>query len=171
MKCYIVYNDNMEVEQMKRIEWRHSASDVAKWFLQRNYLQMEAEDAEYISNLKLQKLLYYAQGIYCAITGERLFDDNLVAWEHGPVVIDVYRKYAQNGAKGIEYDKNCPPTEKYTDEEENILEQVYQHFGQYSAWKLRNMTHEEKPWRVTEHNKVIDLDVIRDFFRKEYVEN
>ena len=44
---------------MKPIKFNHSASDVAKWFLQRNFVQMEAEDAEYISNLKLQKLFSY----------------------------------------------------------------------------------------------------------------
>ncbi|MGP1365905.1 MAG: Panacea domain-containing protein [Schwartzia sp. (in: firmicutes)] len=156
---------------MKPIEWRHSASDVAKWFLQRNYVQMEAEDAEYISNLKLQKLLYYAQGVFSAITGSSLFDDALVAWEHGPVVIDVYHEYAKYGACGIEYDKGDPPKETYTTEEKEILEQVYQHFGQYSAWKLRNMTHEERPWKITPRNKVIKLDVIRAFFKKEYVTN
>lgn len=156
---------------MKPIEWRHSASDVAKWFLQRNFLQMEAEDAEYISNLKLQKLLYYSQGVYSAITDGRLFDDNLVAWEHGPVVIDVYHEYAKYGARGIEYDKENPPKETYTEEEEGVLEEVYQHFGQYSAWKLRDMTHEERPWKITPRNKVIKLDVIRDFFKEEYVTN
>ena len=39
---------------MKPIEWRHSASEVAKWFLERNFLQMAAEEAVYISNLNLQ---------------------------------------------------------------------------------------------------------------------
>lgn len=154
---------------MKPIEWNHSALDVAKWFLQRNYVQMEAEDAEYISNLKLQKLLYYAQGVYSAITGKPLFDDNLVAWAHGPVVIDVYHEYDRHGACGIAYDKDNPPKEQYTEKEEEILEQVYQHFGQYSAWKLRNMTHEERPWKITPRNKIISIDVIRDFFREEYV--
>ena len=99
---------------MKTQVRRHSASDVARWFLQRNFLQMETEGAEYISNLKLQKLLYYAQGVYVGITGIRLFEDALVAWEHGPVVIDVYHEYARYGAGGIEYDKENPPEETYT---------------------------------------------------------
>lgn len=156
---------------MKQIKFNHSASDVAKWFLQRNFVQMEAEDAEYISNLKLQKLLYYAQGVYVAVTGRCLFDDNIVAWEHGPVVIDVYHEYANYGASGIEYDKDNPPKESYTEEEMDILEKVYQYFGQYSAWKLRNMTHEERPWKITPRNQIIALSVIRDFFREEYVAN
>ena len=159
------------MSDMKPIKFHHSALDVAKWFLQRNFLQMTAEDAEYISNLKLQKLLYYAQGVYAAITGGHLFGDGLVAWEHGPVVIDVYHKYAKYGSCGIEYDKEDSPKEVYTEEDENILEQVYQCFGQYSAWKLRNMTHEERPWKITPRNKVIDFNVIRDFFREEYVAN
>lgn len=155
---------------MKRIGFRHSASDVAKWFLQRNDIQMKDGDSDYISNLKLQKLLYYAQGTYMAITGKKLFDDNLVAWTHGPVVIDVYYEYNHNGSKGIEYNDADAPKEEYTKKEENILNQVYEYFGQYSAWKLRNMTHAELPWQTTEHNNVIDPEVIKEFFKKEYIE-
>lgn len=36
---------------------KHSASDVARWFLWRNDAEMRTGDSEYISNLKLQKLL------------------------------------------------------------------------------------------------------------------
>lgn len=44
----------------------YSALDIAKWFLNINRAQMNFEDSEYITNLKLQKLLYYAQGYYLA---------------------------------------------------------------------------------------------------------
>ena len=57
------------------------AREIAEWFL------AWAEDIEAdISNLKLQKLLYYAQGHYLARTGVPLFDDVIQAWAHGPVV-------------------------------------------------------------------------------------
>ena len=148
---------------------KHSASDVARWFLWRNDAEMRTGDSEYISNLKLQKLLYYAQGIYLALSGKKLFSDNLVAWAHGPVVVDVYHEYCSNGSRGIEYNESLRPKEKYSKEERNVLEQVYNYFGQYSAWKLRNMTHEERPWLETPQNHVISPKLIKQYFLEEYV--
>ena len=43
-----------------------------------------------ISNLKLLKLLYYAQGTFLALYGRPLFNESIEAWLHGPVVPDVY---------------------------------------------------------------------------------
>lgn len=150
---------------------KHSASDVARWFLWRNDAEMRAGDSEYISNLKLQKLLYYAQGAFLGLTGKPLFEDDLVAWAHGPVVADVYHEYCSNGARGIEYDDDkLRPKEEYTQEEKNILNQVYDYFGQYSAWKLRNMTHQERPWKETMQNHVIPKQLIEEYFREEYVD-
>ena len=60
--------------------------------------------------------------------------------------------------------------EEYTQEENGILEDVYDEFGQYSAWKLRNMTHEETPWQSTPQNEVISQAAIADYFRANYVE-
>ncbi len=57
----------------------HTALQVAEWFLAHNRI-MEAEvGAERISNLKLQKLLYYAQGSFLAVTGQPLFGDRIEA--------------------------------------------------------------------------------------------
>lgn len=150
---------------------KHSAGDIAKWFIEKNNVPARLYDAEDISPLKLQKLLYYAQGVFMAMTNRKLFDDDIVAWEHGPVVVSVYHDYSQYGRNGIAFTDSMRPKEEYTEEENNILSQVYDYFGQYSAWKLRNMTHEETPWKSTSKNDVIPLDVIMDYFKKNYVED
>ena len=51
------------------------------------------------------------------------------------------------------------------EEAEGILEEVYEKYGQYTAWKLRNMTHEEEPWKSTPINQVINKDKIKEFFK------
>ena len=84
----------------------YSALDIAKWFLNINRAQMNFEDSEYITNLKLQKLLYYAQGYYLARKNDPLFKEDFIAWEHGPVIRKVYDEYKKNGAKGIEYNED-----------------------------------------------------------------
>lgn len=147
---------------------RHTASEVAKWFLAYNRMAEDDRGAERISNLKLQKLLYYAQGTFLAITDAPLFDDDIVAWAHGPVVESVYHEYKANHADGIVFDEDFDGS-SFTDEENRLLEEVYNVFGQYSAWKLRNMTHEERPWLETRQNAVIDKNLIKEFFRQEYI--
>lgn len=148
---------------------KHTAAQVAKWFLAHNRIIENEEGAEHISNLKLQKLLYYAQGCFLAVTDEALFDDNIVAWQHGPVVESVYHLYKANGAKGIPFDEDFDFS-AFTQEENSLLTEVYDTFGQYSAWKLRNMTHEETPWQETMLNDIIPTEKIKDYFKREYLE-
>jgi uncharacterized phage-associated protein len=119
-----------------------SVNDVARYFLSK--ADPEAGDA--ISHLKLQKLVYYAQGFHLAISGEPLFPDPIEAWRHGPVVRSLYAQYAGYGANGIPLPRGFDPTSLPPDIRE-LLDEVYEVYGQYSAWRLRELTHAEPPWR------------------------
>lgn len=145
-----------------------SARDIALWFLNHNLSlrDIENEDTDDISNLKLQKLLYYAQGSYLGLYDKPLFDDAIFAWKHGPVVEGVYHEFKQNGSRGIVEFDNAPILD---DETENVLKQVYDVFGKYSAWGLREMTHNETPWKSTKLNHVIDIELIKEYFKENYV--
>src|SRR5271165_1232342 len=70
-----------------------TALEVADVFLKLS--QPEAGDT--ISNLKLQKLLYYVQGYHLAFYGSELFPDPIVAWQYGPVVEGVYHNFKRFG--------------------------------------------------------------------------
>ena len=116
------------------------AIEVAHYFLSLT----DEEAGDLISNLKLQKLLYYAQGFHLAIFGEPLFPEPLEAWAHGPVVVDVYHHYKEFGGSFIPpEDTDFSIFDKIT---RDFLNDIYSTFGQYSAWKLREMTHDEPPW-------------------------
>jgi uncharacterized phage-associated protein len=137
-----------------------TANDVAQFFIMKG---LENEE-EGISNLKLQKLLYYAKGFYLAIFGSNLFPERLEAWTHGPVVPEIYHRYKLYGSNPInqlEYNS----IEKFTKDQIDFLNEIWSVFGQYSAWKLRDMTHNEKPW--TDHEadaSVIKDDELRNYF-------
>lgn len=63
------------------------ARQIAEWFVA---WADETDDAE-ITQLKLQKLLYYAKGLHMRSSdGLPLFPERMEAWAHGPVVVDVY---------------------------------------------------------------------------------
>lgn len=142
--------------------------DVANWFLKYNYDLREQldEDTDEISNLKLQKLLYYAQGASLALRNKPMFEDDIEAWKHGPVVPTVYRKYKNSGSSGI---MNIEEPKNLSKEDLEILKMVYDTFGEYSAWGLRNLTHSESPWIETERNQVIPQEKIKNYFKENYV--
>jgi len=78
----------------------YSAFDIANYFLLKAQ-EAQEEDQELISNLKLQKLIYYAQGIHLASEGTPLFPDRIEAWTYGPVVPTLYHHYKTYGSSGI----------------------------------------------------------------------
>lgn len=160
---------DMLIQQKEVLNMGHyTAQQVAEWFLAYNQIRLVEDGADCISNLKLQKLLYYAQGSYLGITGNVLFDDPIVAWKHGPVVESIYHRYKQYGYLGIPANEISLP--EFDPETESILESVYNTFGQFSAWKLRDKTHEETPWRETEQSNVISVDSIKKYFLENYIE-
>ena len=130
-------------------------------------LSLSAPDAgDGISNLKLQKLLYYCQGIHLALYDRPLFTNNIEAWEHGPVVPEMYRKYKTYGPDNIPISKDTDFSELYSDENaKDTIDEVFNVYGQFSAWKLRDMTHEESPWRDTPTGAVISHDLMKAFFK------
>lgn len=141
----------------------YSANDIAEKVI----LQTDTERGDIISNLKLQKLLYYLQGYHLAFFNQKLFDDDLHAWTYGPVVPDVYRRFKENGAMGISLDPSHKEIE-LSAEQEDLFAQVMREYGKFSAVKLMEMTHIEDPWKEAIDSKehVINLDTMKSFFSK-----
>lgn len=118
-----------------------TAKDIARYFL----TLTEDDSGEGLSNLKLQKLVYYAQGFHLAIYGEPLFSDEIQAWQHGPVVPTLYRTYKIHGSNFIPVPDDVNLS-AYSDQTTELLNEIYQIYGQFSAWKLRDLTHQEPTW-------------------------
>jgi len=112
---------------------------IAKYFL--SCVDEDAEDS--LSNLKRQKLLYYAQGLHLALYDEPLFCGPILAWTHGPVVAGICHKYKEFGANPIP--KEEIDFADYDLRTREILDEVWDVYGQFSGSKLRNMTHQESP--------------------------
>lgn len=134
-----------------------------------NYMLYICGDAfDDMTNMKINKLLYFAQGHYLSMYGRPLFEDRIEAWEHGPVIPAVYAAY-----KGYE-DRPIKAVcaEGISDvapEAEDVLYGVARKYGRYTASALRNMTHVVgSPWdRVYQPNHahaLIPLQMIREYF-------
>lgn len=100
---------------------------------------------EKITHLKLQKLLYYYQGLSCAIYDKPIFNNTIEAWVHGPVVKEVYDKYKIYG-----YDPIPLPNKKVVldnSDLEPLFKKILRYYGELSAKQLENLTHKEFPWK------------------------
>ncbi|WP_125582657.1 Panacea domain-containing protein [Levilactobacillus cerevisiae] len=119
----------------------YSVQQVANWFLGQSSM----------SPKKLQKLMYYAYAWTLVLTNEdsqqltnRLFDEQFEAWVHGPVLKQIYHAYNQYGFSEI---PQRSQTTEFTPDVLDILGQVWDVYGGYTANELESMTHQELPWQ------------------------
>jgi len=126
-----------------------------------------------MTNMKLNKLLYFAQGRYLVKKGVPLFSDNIEAWEHGPVINSVYQKYKYCGSSPISVVDDDYGYDNFSSDDINFLLDIYDEYGKYSASKLRKMTHEiGSPWeevykhKSSLHEEILNSD-IKKYFLKE----
>lgn len=137
----------------------YSAQNIADRFI--CYEKTECESNQYyepsLTNLKLQKLLYFAQK--AAIEkGIILFDESIKHWEYGPVVPTVYNRY-----KSTKEVIREPVSENELSEDiEKLLRKVYEKYQKYTASYLVKLSHREKAWLNTTSNETITPELIRD---------
>ena len=140
-----------------------AALDVARLFL-----SWANRDGDVITNLKMQKLLYYAQAWYLVNFGKPLFGDRIEAWDLGPVVPVVYRAFKANGPRPIDYrDQKGAETVPFTPRQLDYLKEFYRAFARFSAHELVNMSHNESPWvDAYKTHSEITPDSMRSFYKK-----
>ena len=119
--------------------------------------------AEYITPLKLQKLLYYIQGLSLRIFDKVAFNNDIYAWSYGPVVSEVYQVY-----KGKSPIITPVDSVNLSNGLNKIIDIVISSYGQIEAGKLIDLTHQEEPWLNTIKNHIISFELIKEYFVKVY---
>lgn len=116
-----------------------NARDVA------DYLLCAArEHGDYLTPLKLQKLMFYADAWHMVTNGEELVPDRFEAWVHGPVLRSVYYRFQRYRWNPIGEDVDCP---ELAPETKDFLDELYKVFGGFSGYELEQLTHQEAPWK------------------------
>lgn len=140
------------------------------------------EDQCPLTQVSLQKLMYFAQGVNLATRGSRLFDENIYAWKWGPVVPSVYGMFKRFGSDpmfeefvvfelGSEF---LDERNNLTEEEEKVTKFIWDALGKRDPFELVRITHSDgAPWDVVvkkhpadTRDLVIPDDLIRDYFKK-----
>jgi uncharacterized phage-associated protein len=139
--------------------------DVAKFFI---YLANET--GSYISNLKLQKLVYYAQAWHLALHDTPLFADEFEAWVHGPVVPVLYQEYKKFQWKPILEEVAQP---EFAEDVQVFLNEVAEAYLACDAYELEQITHQEDPWLIARGelpqdapcNEIISKESMQEYYK------
>lgn len=115
---------------------KYTARDVA------NYIVKECSDHDIsITNLQLQKILYYIQVHFLQKENRALFSDDIEAWQLGPVVRDVYDQYSTFGSMDL-YEIEKPEVE-FTEDERKVIMDIAKRKLKLRTWQLTEETHKE----------------------------
>ena len=121
-----------------------------------------------ITNLKLNKLVYFAQGCYLAKEGTPLFAEDIEAWKYGPVVPSVYTAFQVCGDNVIQNEAGSYTRSLFTSEILDFLLDIDAEYGVYSAYGLVSLTHKPgSPWSLAYKpgmNCVISKDSMKQYF-------
>lgn len=142
-----------------------------------------SNDMDYgISNLKLQKVLYFIQAFFLISTPEPCFREKIEAWDFGPVVPEAYREYKHFGSSNIPkvtyfIDSGLKniwnlKVKRYvgdsiSENDKKLINGVVDKFADYSATDLVLITHNQSPWKdayVPHMNNEITTDAIKEYF-------
>lgn len=126
-------------------------------------IRRATEKDKTITNLKLQKTLYYVQGYSLRALNRSAFDETICHWQYGPVVPIVYFAYSTNGANPLSVNDSTD-VPSLTTEEQTLYNKVIDKCLALSARSLVSKTHEEAPWTHTSDREPISIEEIRRFF-------
>ena len=140
----------------------YDALTIAKWII--NEIHPEP--------LKLQKLLYLAQGYSYAFYDRPLFKEDIEGWVHGPVVRNVYDMFKNYQYNSINTNFEV---EELDDEAKSVINYVIKNFGKYDAKYLEKISHEQEPWILSREgldpdersDKTISKESIANYFINE----
>lgn len=113
--------------------------DYTKWFLENN---LDTPRNTFKGNMKIQKLLFFAQLINLAKNKKLLFNDKFCAFENGMVMESVRLEYKNNLSNLLNYKRK-----EFSKEELEVLELTKNIYGHEDADTLSNMTHQFEYWK------------------------
>lgn len=138
---------------------------IANWFLKK----------EPMTHKKVQKLCYYAQAWSYALRDRPITDADFQAWVHGPVSPELYKEYAGSGFSDLRPTESVPTD--FPPEELELLNSVWETYGESTGNSLEVLTHGELPWinarKGCPSNKIcdtsIDVEDMKKYYRSIYL--
>lgn len=168
-RTYILYSNRSATNRYswdaKNVEWEkgedtmtYTASDIAKYIVSYCFRKRKP-----VSNLKLQKMLYYMWIEYYKKTKKSLFNDDICAWQFGPVIPDIYYAFCAYAGR--------PITKEYwialDDDDREKIDKIIEEYLPIPVSTLVDRTHEEgMPWDLVYRNGLGARNVIPRYLIK-----
>ena len=157
---------------------KYDALDVANYIV--NY---SIDEGTPVSNLKLQKLLYYVQAasVIEKKYGYPMFQDEICAWTYGPVVENVYHEFKSYANMviddhvnekitdyGFGYDDNYDPVGIIDENDGILIQRVVNSYRRTSPLEMVRKTHNEMPWKnaYSKGELSIEIKKIKEYYQK-----
>lgn len=144
----------------------YSANQIASVFVDK-----AIKEKSYLTHMKLQKLIYIANGIHLALKGEPLITEPIETWDYGPVIQSVYSNYKMFGSSKIlvnVFDHQVTP-EKLDDDAKKAVDDAWNAGRNIDGIQLSNWTHKaDSPWTIAKekHLNIIPNEEMSSYFRK-----
>lgn len=149
-----------------------SYGDIADYFI-----ALSNTTGNLITNLKLQKLVYYTQAWHLAMYDKPVIPEYFEAWIHGPVLVSLYSEYKGFKWHPIEREdlddvSMAGLRDKFGSDLCALVEQVVEQYFGMTAYQMERLVHSEEPWRRAReglnadepsHN-IIKNDWMRDYY-------
>ena len=138
--------------------------DAARYMVFLSY----SENQYSLTPLKLQKLLYLAQGWSYVWDNKPVFNDDFNAWQYGPVnerVYEAFKKYGRREIPQSEGIKSLCDIDVI-----GTLKAIWNEYGKKSAYDLVELTHKHLPWRYAyARGERITNNNIKQYFQSTFL--
>ncbi len=151
-----------------------SYTDIADYFI-----ALSNETGSLITNLKLQKLVYYCQAWHIAMFETPIFEEEFEAWIHGPVLPELFYQYKGSYYRPIERDDLDGQSleilrKKFGKTLSEHIENVVEEYFGMESYALEQTTHAEEPWlnarkglpQDAPSHTVISKDSMKKYYQK-----
>lgn len=134
-------------------------------------LENARADGRDLTPMQILKLVYLAHGWMLGLYSRPLITDEIQAWQYGPVIPALYKHMKDYRGGPVREPLPMFRTEHPSPPQSNVIEQVYELYGDKSGPALSRLTHAPgSPWAaVYDPDKfgiVISNDIIEDHYKR-----
>lgn len=133
------------------------------------FLALADQRGDTLTPMQLLKLVYISHGWMLGLYGRPLIRDEIQAWQYGPVIPRLYNDVRKFRGNPIDCKLPVHPGDELDNPESNIVDQVYDIYGEMSGPALSRLTHADgSPWALTYRAGRFGIEIPNDLIEDHY---